>query len=208
MLLAPRVLVLPVLSARSLHADLVRAAASCVCGLTGLLWAGLGPGGAGWGPGDPGTVLCQLGGGGGCAPSFPSPNSRWFKAVLEPGLFPSRGQTARASFRAQTGSLAEASRRSALLAFSQPPPPLGALRQAPHKVSQMSPYFVPCRPTDHWFSRASNTGDHKKVLECTTLSLSSPRPGRRGQTPHLGRREASFLKGLREAFPTEHQPGA
>lgn len=37
----------------------------------------------------------------------------------------------------------------------------------------MSSYFVPCRLTNHWFPWASNMREHKKVLECTTLSLSS-----------------------------------
>lgn len=36
-----------------------------------------------------------------CAPSFPAPNSRFSKALLEPSLFPGMGQTARAGFWAQ-----------------------------------------------------------------------------------------------------------
>ena len=162
------------------------------------LWAS---GGLGWAPGTLHSVVSMER----CAPSLPAPNSRFFKALLEPSLFPGWGQTVCAGFWAQKARRVQASG-----AFGSARPPLSSSSVAEFPAPgtpgvqlslpmDCSPALYLCGPTGHWrFPWACNTGKHdKEALSCSPslfLSLLRPRKGRR--TFHLGRSDESLLKGL------------
>lgn len=101
------------------------------------LWASWG---LGWVLGNLHSVIST----GKCAPSFPAPKSRFFKALLEPSLFAGWGQTACAGFWAQKDRQVRVQRLSALHGFFGPATLLlSSLLQATLKLCSVSRWIVP-----------------------------------------------------------------
>lgn len=159
---------------------------------------------ASWGQGWALGTLCAVVSMGRRAASVPAPNSRFFKALSEPSLFPGWGQTgfwAQKDRHVQTSG-AFGSAGSLLSSYSVaefPVPGTPEAQLSSGSWMHCSPALYPCGPTGHWrFPWACNMGKQaKEALSCTTFSLSFFPETRKGKTNFPpGRSDESFLRGL------------